>query len=127
MAEHIVPRNQWLYDDRGMMKWMGWLLSDHSAFMEQAKAAETPTPVTVEMTPDEINRVLQQAWETGQVVQIQLNVLTHDQYVPVITGRVVSFYAGQIYVQQADDRLRSLAVDQIRHVTAPPAIKWWTE
>ncbi len=28
-----VPRDQWLYNDRGMMKWLGYFLSDHTQDM----------------------------------------------------------------------------------------------
>ena len=40
--ENNVPREKWLYPDRCMKKWLGWILSDHSAYMEKASISERP-------------------------------------------------------------------------------------
>ncbi|POD88767.1 hypothetical protein S101258_00481 [Lactiplantibacillus plantarum subsp. plantarum] len=40
--ERVVPREKWLYDDRGMMKWMGWILAGHSAYLETEQQQTTP-------------------------------------------------------------------------------------
>lgn len=37
-----VPRDQWLYNDRGMMKWLGYFLSDHTQDMTDKKSAKFP-------------------------------------------------------------------------------------
>ena len=38
--ENNVPQEKWLYPDRCMKKWLGWILSDHSAYMEKASISE---------------------------------------------------------------------------------------
>ncbi len=125
MTERIVPREQWLYDDRGMMKWMGWLLSDHSAFMENAKQAEKPVPVKSEMTPTEIQRTLQTAFEQNRAVWIQPNIIADGQYVPEVGGYPVTFYAGRVYLEQAGHQLWMIHVETIRHVALQSNEKWW--
>lgn len=125
--ERIVPREKWLYDDRGMMKWMGWLLSDHSAFMEQErhKQLDRLRPVNPEMTPSQIDAALQTAFEQSQNVTVQLDTLENDQYVPEVTGLVIGFNAGQLYLQLKNDGLRALALDEIRCVAVIKSERWW--
>ncbi|WP_288530584.1 hypothetical protein [uncultured Lactiplantibacillus sp.] len=43
--ERVVPCEKWLYDDRGMMKWMGWILAGHSAYLEGAHHQRQRPPV----------------------------------------------------------------------------------
>ncbi len=38
-----VQRDQWLYNDRGMMKWLGYFLSDHTQDMTDKKSEEAPS------------------------------------------------------------------------------------
>ena len=52
MMENNVPREKWLYPDRCMKKWLGWILSDHSAYMEEASISERP----VEPKPEQSQR-----------------------------------------------------------------------
>lgn len=40
--ERSVSEVLCLYPDRGMQKWLGWILSDHSAYMEDQPYSETP-------------------------------------------------------------------------------------
>lgn len=124
--EHVVPREQWLYNDRGMMKWMGWLLSDHSAYMDsQRRDNQRHNYVAEQMDLTVINQVLQQSWTTSQAVEIQLNILDNSQFVPMITGIVGGFDEGRIYLEQSDGQIVVLEVEQIRNVTMSSKQKWW--
>lgn len=125
--EQIVPREKWLYNDRGMMKWMGWLLSDHSAFMENAKGKELVHPAKPEMDEEKINNQLQQAWNNSNEVSIQINVLENDSYLPEFIGRVVGFDSGQIYLQLSEGETKLLHVEEIRSVELIKNGKWWAD
>ncbi|WP_318766192.1 DNA-directed RNA polymerase subunit beta [Lactiplantibacillus carotarum] len=125
--ERIVPREKWLYDDRGMMKWMGWLLSDHSAYMETAARTAQRDPVAPQLDVATINQRLQVAWQTVNVVAIQPNTVVDQQYVAVIHGIIVGFNAGQLFVQAADGQLQTVTITQIRSVVLVAAEKWWTQ
>ena len=125
MQEHTVPRDQWLYNDRGMIKWMGWLLSDHSAYMEQAQRQAQPQPSRPVMTQSELNGNLQQAWEQGQAVLVQAADLEHDQLVAALKGWLVGYDAGQVYLQTETGQVHSLVISQLRYVHLLPAEKWW--
>ncbi|MCH4007926.1 DNA-directed RNA polymerase subunit beta [Companilactobacillus sp.] len=125
--ERIVPRDKWLYNDRGMMKWMGWLLSDHSAFMEGEKNKENLQPILPQMGVVDISDRLQQAWESADYVSIQLNVLNHDNFVPELVGVVVGFDAGRIYLQMDSGETKLLRVEEIRSVIPVREDKWWND
>lgn len=126
-VEHNVPRDQWLYPDRGMMKWMGWLLSDHSAYMSVAAKSDKPEPELSEMSFEKINACLQHAWEQSQSVAIQLAELENGQYLPLVEGAVCGFVDGQVYLQQKTGGMRMVQVEEIRHVELMDATKWWAQ
>lgn len=84
--ERVVPREKWLYDDRGMMKWMGWILAGHSAYLETEQQQQRPTPARPEMALPQIDSVLQTSWQEGAAVTLQLNVLENNQHVAEFSG-----------------------------------------
>lgn len=120
-----VDRSRWLYADRGMAKWMGWLLSDHSAYLEKA-ARTTPTeaPLPV-MTAAATNTCLHHAWEQSDAVSVQLNELEDNRRPPAVVGTVIGLAAGQVTLLQKSGGLCTLPVTDIRHVTLLSATKWW--
>lgn len=123
--EQIVPREKWLYNDRGMMKWMGWLLSDHSAFIEKSKIKESAGEIKPEMNQQQISQNLAKAWENGEIVTIQMNLIEANSYVPEIKGQVIGFNTGQIYVLLEEGTTRRLTVGDIRYVLKTTSQKWW--
>ncbi|MFD1465499.1 DNA-directed RNA polymerase subunit beta [Lapidilactobacillus mulanensis] len=125
--ERNVPRDQWLYDDRGMMKWMGWILSDHSAYMEAEAKREAPTLPKTEMTSIEIDRVLQQAWKKSEIISVQKNIEFDQRFEPNIEGALVGNECGLIYVQGKDNHAQEIEVAEIRHVEIIDAEKWWLQ
>lgn len=125
--EQIVPREKWLYNDRGMMKWMGWLLSDHSAFMERSKRLESIKDVKPEMDQQQISQNLASAWENGAMATIQMNTIEANTFVPEIKGQIIGFNAGQIYVLLEEGTTKRLYVGDIRYVTTTPSQKWWLD
>lgn len=123
--ERNVPRELWLYPDRGMKKWLGWILSDHSVYMESQAIDEIPTPEKPEQKASVIDQVLQTAWEQGQVVAIQLNALYDGQYRRDLEGPILGYADGQIYLQRKDGLVLPVQVEDIRHIDVLDATKWW--
>lgn len=123
--ERNVPRELWLYPDRGMKKWLGWILSDHSAYMESQAIDEKPTPEKPEQKANVIDQILQTAWEQGQVVAIQLNALYDGQYRRDLEGPILGYADGQIYLQRKDGLVLPVQVEDIRHIDVLDATKWW--
>lgn len=123
--EQTVPREKWLYNDRGMMKWMGWLLSDHSSFMEGEQQHEQLKPVAPEMAPSLIDVTLNNAFEQSQTVQIQLNLLENDQYAPAITGEILGYHDDRIYLQAIHGPIQVIILEEIRCVLPQPEKRGW--
>lgn len=123
--ERNVPRELWLYPDRGMKKWLGWILSDHSAYMESQAIDERSTLEKPEQKTNVIDQVLQASWEQGQVVAIQLNTLYDGQYRRDLEGPILGYADGQIYLQRKDGLVLPVQVEDIRHIDILDATEWW--
>ncbi|BDZ31587.1 DNA-directed RNA polymerase subunit beta [Lactiplantibacillus sp. WILCCON 0030] len=124
--ERIVPREKWLYDDRGMLKWMGWILSDHSAYMESVGKQTRPREVKPEMPVTQISANLQKAWKTGQAVIVQSDTLENNCFTAEYHGQVAGYQGDQIYLQLANDSVKFFHLDELRYVEIPTAEKWWS-
>lgn len=122
---NIVPRSRWLYPDRGMVKWLGWLLSDHSAYLEQQQAVTRSQAVQPGMSVPALKKLFQFAWEQSQAVVIQPDLLEYGQYVAEIQGVIVGLAAGQVYLQTEQGRIHTIAIDAIHAAKVLPPEKWW--
>ncbi|KRL54403.1 hypothetical protein FD08_GL004319 [Lentilactobacillus parakefiri DSM 10551] len=107
-----VPRDQWLYNDRGMVKWLGYFLSDHTQDMADKKVDEVPTHRLPEQDPEVIDRVLQDSWQNSKQITLQLN---DDGYLNVynISGIVIGTNDHFIYLQT--NKMVTINVNDIRH------------
>lgn len=126
--ENIVPREKWLYDDRGMMNWMGWILADHSTYLENKQHLQQVTSVEPEMTLSDIDELLQTSWQEHVEVTVQLNIVDNNIYVPVNTGTVIGFNNDHTYLQLKDGSLRTIQIQDIRNVSITNINneKWWS-
>ena len=122
-----IPRDRWLYHDRSMAKWLGWLLSDHTAFLSDKRKAGAPTPLLPQMDNSTIDSRLQVAWEKSQPITLQLTPdFDDDDHAPMIDGAIVGFASGQIsLMQQATGEIANISVDQIRHIELLTPSHWW--
>ena len=78
------------YFDRGMRKWQGYYLSDHTAALKKQSKSEAlvypPLPLQDQAV---IRAILLQAYAEGQTVTAQLNLQTPSgQMLPPIRGKV---------------------------------------
>ena len=107
-----VPRDQWLYNDRGMMKWLGYFLSDHTQDMTDKKSEEAPIRRLPEQEPEVMDKVLQDSWQNAKQITLQLN---DDGYLNVynISGIVIGANDNLIYLQT--DKMVTINVNDIRH------------
>lgn len=124
---HEVNQTNWLYPDRCMAKWMGWLLSDHSAFLENAATANNSQEFLPQMTPAAIESQLEYSWEHSHAVSIQLTTLVNDQPLPSIEGVVVGYGGGQVNLMLKNSELSTLNTEDMRNVEPMPDTKWWDE
>lgn len=102
------------YHDRGMMKWAGFFLSDHTSALkkEASKKVEKQLP---KQAPDEIDELLIDAWQSKRHVHIQLDIVDENDVPEFIEGRVLGYQNTLIVVKQRDKKV-TLNLDQIRNI-----------
>lgn len=88
------------YQDRGMKKWQGFMLSDHIAALNKDK--ENNAKVYTEkdsMSEADISQVLLQAFANNKVVSVQLKEKTLDKKIqPDIVGLLKGYEGDKIII-----------------------------
>lgn len=92
------------YHDRGMMKWQGFYLSDHTSVRaKEASAADVQLHRThlAKMSVEQISNVINEAILKKEVVTVDLAQRNQDgQILAPITGRITGWIANQLIVNQ---------------------------
>lgn len=104
------------YHDRGMQKWMGFYLSDHTAAIKQQQSTETATltrKLRTQQSETVIGELLAQAYATHKPVSIQLNELDGGIPQPDIVGIVSGYIDNEIVIAGTT----TVPLDEIRNVT----------
>lgn len=88
------------YHDRGMMKWQGFYLSDHTAALnqqnQQLNAFYVPRP---QQSLAELTQVLADAYQSQQLVTIQLKTVDqNNHHLPDITTLIHGYNANDIVI-----------------------------
>ena len=122
--ENNVPQSLWLYVDRGMKKRLGWILSDHSAYMEEQANYDQPISPKSLQSEAVFDQRLQEAWQQSEVVAIQLNYSPDGLLSPDIEGAVLGHQENQVYLQQKSGRSQPVSVEDIRHVSLLDSESW---
>lgn len=103
------------YQDRGMKKWAGYFLSDHTMKMNQEKTAARQVASRKReqpMTPAKISEILLTAFANHYPVSLQLKEVNENGQLPAeIVGFVAGWHEQSIIVDH-----RSLLLEQINHV-----------
>lgn len=102
------------YQDRGMVKWQGYYLSDHTAALkkEDAELAKEYPPKPLQTTEKRAS-VLAGAFANHKTVSIQLNTLDlNGNFQPDLVGKLLGYEAETIYL----DNEAFVSLDDMRHV-----------
>ncbi|MGC6769152.1 hypothetical protein [Enterococcus sp. LJL51] len=109
------------YKDRGMLKWQGMYLSEHTAELAKEQQKEQhiikrkPT-----MTETEIQEILAAAYKYQQTIAVQLDMRdTENNYFEDITGIISGFDELGLYIDTT-----SIPYEAIHHVEIIPFKKW---
>lgn len=114
------------YRDRGMVKWQGFILSDHMEQMleeEQEQRYHAPLP---ELSTQDCAARLRQAYEAKRTVALQLNLLDDGHYPGEIFGQVLGVQDEQLYLEE-ESGLRLIPLELIRHVRLTDPTKWFQQ
>lgn len=105
------------YQDRGMMKWTGFYLSDHTATLEKdGKRRSKINPQKIMMSAEEIDLVIQTAYTQFKRVAIQLEELdAENHYYDDIVGLIQGQNDLGIYID-SNDQIITVNVADIRNI-----------
>ncbi|HBF73809.1 MAG TPA: hypothetical protein DDW71_00925 [Lactobacillus sp.] len=89
------------YRDRGVVKWQGFYLSDHTAALKkQAKQEAKKYPARAQQSMEEISQVLSEAYANGQTVSVQLNNRNlNGEFLPDLVGKVIGYEDEMVYLE----------------------------
>lgn len=89
------------YRDRGVVKWQGFYLSDHTAALKkQAKQEAKKYPARAQQSMEEISQVLSEAYANGQAVSVQLNNRNlNGEFLPDLVGKVIGYEDEMVYLE----------------------------
>lgn len=102
------------YYDRGMVKWQGFYLSDHTAALNKEDAAlKQKFQYRPQQTLETITTILAAAYSRQHEVTIQLNQLDCNHInMPVITTLIHGYNANDIVI----DSKKFIQIDDIRNI-----------
>lgn len=90
------------YHDRGMMKWQGFYLSDHTASLnkiDQQDAKRLNRKHSEQMTSEEIQTAINIAITKHLPVKIELDFQDKDGYIaPFIAGKIAGYYQDKLII-----------------------------
>lgn len=109
------------YKDRGMVKWAGFYLSEHTDTLYNEKTAEANRPVQkMQMDVDEIGEILSEAVLKSRKIVIQIEERdSNGYYRPDIIGIIQGSDELGIYVGST-----KVGYDEIRNVAFSNELKW---
>lgn len=115
------------YKDRGIMKWQGMILSDHtSALKEMYKEYEKSIGIEKEqMSTEDVSSILYKAYILKKPVAIQANVLKNGHYYPDVKCMVKGYSRDNIYLQLKDGQMKKVSIYLIRHVEHMNPAEWY--
>ena len=88
------------YKDRGKMKWLGLMLSDHTEALSKMTKEERLKEIEAKPQQSlvEISELLSQAYHTGHPVLIQANILQNGTYFKDVPCMVSGTFEERIYL-----------------------------
>lgn len=104
------------YHDRGMLKWGGFYLSDHTSALTKMHAAEKVEAPLPKQPLSVVSERLAVAWRTHQPVHLQLKVMDDNRILAKVDGIVVGVHEDNVVIQLASGRWRELSLTEIRCV-----------
>lgn len=114
------------YKDRGKLKWMGMMLSDHSEALKKEKLAiEYSEPKQKErMNMSEVGELLYKAYVNDLPIRIQANVLNNGKYYQDLECKITGYIEDKIYFLLKDGRSTFCTLEQIRNVEFMNVFEW---
>lgn len=122
----VISPTQMVYKDRGMKKWMGLILSEHTDAMRQddkERAERESKKIGLKESEEVIGEKLLLSMANKQIVSVQQDIMRNGVYIQPLTGSVEGFYEQQVVFQTNEGR-KGIEMSTIRSVDYVPFQKW---
>jgi len=115
------------YKDRGKMKWMGLMLSDHTEALNNMaqKEQEKETKPKPKQTLTEIGEKLAEAYQTKQPLAIQANIIKNGSYFKDVHCLVSGQYEEKIFLMLKNGQMVDTTLEDIRHIEFLDSDIWY--
>lgn len=115
------------YEDRGKMKWLGLILSDHTESLKQMKEQEKKLnpPAKEQMSETAISKMLREAYVRKLPILLQANIVKNGMYYPDLACLVLGFQEDHIYFKLKDGRTCHCEMYQIRNIEWMNPAEWY--
>lgn len=117
------------YKDRGKMKWIGLMLSDHAEALKKQKKSNQAEVITPKprQSIEEISTCLYQSYSRNKPLAIQLDIINEGRYLPDIEGFIIGFKGETIYLKQRDLTIKRITLEDIRHIEWVSTTDWFAK
>ncbi len=118
----MMKLNQY-YQDRGIQKYMGFYLSEHTREIEIEKISSSRFNFGLDvMNFEEISEIIEFAVTKNLPVIIQPNIKSIDGrgFNDSIMGKILGFSGEFLYINEL-----CISINLIRHITISQSIKWY--
>lgn len=123
---HFTP-DQMGYKDRGKMKWLGLILSDHTESLNKMMVEETGQTIAAKpiQSVTEISETLAEAYLLKKPVSIQANIVEDGTYLEDIRCLVSGTYEEQVFLVLKNGRVVNTTLEDIRHIEFIKSDIWY--
>ena len=110
-----------VYKDRGILKWQGMFLSEHTTELKRVEQLDQEVPRLPQQSQQEIAYYLERSMKHNKVLSVQLNSLdVFGRMPPDITG----VFRGFIDLETLLINEHPVALEEIRHIQMKDFQKW---
>lgn len=116
------------YHDRGKLKWMGMMLSDHTEALKKLKTDEEvfhQADVPKQLDDQTISHLLYKSFTYQKPIYIQANSIIGGMYGKHIPYIVLGYKDDFIYLQTIDGQERKCHLEDIRHIKTMDPAQWY--
>lgn len=115
------------YKDRGKMKWMGLMLSDHTDLLKSESILKEPVDIKPKnkMTEYEITKILQAAYLQRLPVTLQRDILINGNYEIPVKCMVNGYNGYKIFITFKDKSKYTVELNQIRNIELMDVEDWY--
>lgn len=124
-----VTPDQLGYKDRGKMKWMGLMLSDHTEALNKMGKDEKNDEIKPKPKQSlaEIGEYLEKAYHTQSPIIIQANVLQNGSYFKDVPCLVSGVSEEKIFLMLKNGRIVDTQLEDIRNIEFLDSKIWYVK